>query len=128
MSEHHQLCIKSAQHLRKDGYAVSLIFDRSTNTTGCVFGMANIIAFHTRFWGCLLVCVLNEKMFSKTLKKLLSLPYAKDWIRCGNRLMIHSWKRNKRKWSLEQQEIDLRMFQSNDNNHVARSTDCNLLH
>ena len=60
------------------------------------FGFGDIIGIHPAYTGATLYQVTSYTNISARYNKIINLPQAYVWLRSGNKIIIHGWKKNKK--------------------------------
>ncbi len=112
---------RSLQRMRKEGWKVCVVEKWIPQMRRRIdaYGFGDILGHRLGTTGATLVQSTTDSHLNARLDKILAIPEAKGWLRCGNRIETHGWgkkgARGKRKiWTLRCIEVTLEMFSNGD--------------
>lgn len=97
---------RSLALLRKDGYTCKKVehFNYWARVRQDLWG-GDIIAIHPDFKGAVLIQVTDMNNFYKHRSDAYENMDVENWLRCGNRFVLHAWEKKKNRWTVREEEI-----------------------
>ncbi len=105
---------RSLKEMRARGYHCAVVekWNSFAKIRIDLFGFGDILCFKKDESGVIAIQATSSPNISARLKKISENKYVDDWLRAGNRLIVHGWalrgERGKRKvYTLDERDIKL---------------------
>ena len=103
----------SLKHLKTNGWDVCIVEKWIAQAKKRIdaFGFGDLLGYHPEYVGATLFQVTTYDNTSARKKKILENICAKGWIKAGNGVIIHGWKKNKnKKWEVKEIVLKIEDF------------------
>lgn len=110
---------RSLAQLRKDGCCAQVVerYNAFAHIRIDLFGFIDIVSINANQSGVTGIQTTSTGNMSARVLKILAIPEARTWLKCGNKIFVHGWSKKgaagKRKtYQLKIKEITLEDFAS----------------